>query len=441
LPAAPASLPHHHKEISAMSSILKSRERDAIFLLVLMFTQTTFASGQIEKMIHSFTLSTSDGNQPIGALVADNAGNLYGTASLGGSSPNCHSWGCGIVFELSPRGGSGWVETIIHNFQGGPNDGALPDSLVFDKSDNLYGTSPLLVFELSPPAAPGDAWTETVLFQFPADGSLGSLATGKLVFDGVGNLYGTTYEGGEIGTNAGTVFQLKPPAVSGAGWTHRILHNFGGFQGDGTNPNRGALAFRKGVLYGTTEWGGADDAGTVFRLVQKNGVWREEILYNFKGSPDGGQPLGDLIFDDAGSLYGTTFFGGTDACIRGCGTIYKIFPPDAPGNPWLERVLYRFHSNGDGNHPWAGLIHDKAGNLYGTASGGNFGGPSGVVFRLKPPTVSGGAWTETPLYHFAGQPDDGSYPMAEPLLLNGALYGTTEVGGAGNWGAVYSLVP
>jgi uncharacterized repeat protein (TIGR03803 family) len=424
-----------------MSSILKSRERDAIFLLVLMFTQATFASGQIEKMIHSFTLSSNDGNQPIGALVADEAGNLYGTASLGGSSPNCSFSGCGIVFELTPQADGDWAETIIHNFQGGPNDAALPDSLVFDKLGKLYGTSPLAVFELSPPAAPGDVWTETVLFQFPADGSLGSLVTGKLIFDGLGNLYGTTYEGGEIGTNAGTVFQLKPPAVPGGSWTHRILYNFGGFQGDGTNPNRGALAFRKGVLYGTTEWGGTYEAGTVFRLVQRNGVWREEILHNFKGSPDGGQPLGDLIFDDAGNLYGTTFFGGTTFCIRGCGTIYKIFQPAGRGDPWRELVLYRFRSKGDGNHPWAGLIHDKAGNLYGTASGGNFGGPSGVVFRLKPPTVSGGTWTETPLHHFAGQPDDGSYPEAEPILLNGALYGTTQLGGTGNWGAVFSLIP
>lgn len=423
-----------------MSSIFKSRERDAIFLLVLIFSQITFAFGESEKMIHSFTLSTSDGNQPIGALVADKAGNLYGTASLGGSSPNCSFSGCGIAFELTPQADGEWAETIIHNFQGGPNDAALPDSLVFDKSGRLYGTSPLAVFELSPPAAPGGVWTETVIFRFPADGSLGSLVTGKLIFDGLGNLYGTTYEGGEIGTNGGTVFQLKPPAAPGGSWTHRILYNFGGFQGDGTNPDRGALAFRNGMLYGTTAQGGAYEAGTVFRLAQENGIWREEILYSFKGNLDGRRPLGDLIFDDAENFYGTTLFGGTDACIEGCGTIYKISPPAAPGDPWRERVLYRFRGNRHGQHPWAGLIHGKAGNLYGTASGGSFG-HSGVVFRLQPPAIPGGEWTETSLYRFAGPPDDGSYPVAEPLFLNGALYGTTEFGGPAGLGTVFSLVP
>jgi uncharacterized repeat protein (TIGR03803 family) len=420
------------------------QSRWTLLLLLMTFAVTAFASGPVEQVLHSFT-GAPDGANPLGVLVADKTGNLYGTTWEGGVS-----YSEGAVFQLSPQPGGGWVETIIYRFLGGTPDGAEPQGgLTFDNAGNLYGTTTWgggglgTVFELSPPTTQSGAWTETLLFTFPADRSKGLLPSSKLTFDGVGNLYGTTPAGGETGANAGTAFQLKPPTVPGGTWTLRVLYNFGAFSGDGINPGRGALALRAGALYGTTTSGGTNGVGTVFQLVQENGVWSENILYNFAlSATDGAVPDGNLIFDQVGNVYGTTIFGGVPNCSRGCGTVYQLSSPSVAGSSWHESILHYFRSRGDGSLPSAGLIRDNAGNLYGTAAGGDLAvnKPVGVVFRLKPPAIPGGTWTEVPLHHF-NSIGDGSVPVAELIYVNGSLCGTTELGGASDLGSVFCVVP
>src|SRR5450432_1633887 len=437
------------KETTAMCSRSKSKSllmgETILALLVLMFTQISFASGPVERVIHSFT-NSPDGDSPQAALIADPTGNLYGTTVEGGAPA-----GAGAVFELSRLPGGGWTEAIIYEFQD-TTSGILPfGTLTFDKLGNLYGTTfgnfsgdGATVFQLTPPATPGGAWNESVLYRFPS-GENGSGPTGKVIFDGVGNLYGTTTERFTDG-DPGTVFQLKHPATPGGSWTHRILHSFGALGSeDGRGPTT-SLVFRNGGLYGTTTFGGTHNSGTVFQLVPIHGVWAENILYNFGSSAtDGFFPYGAPIMDGAGNLYGTTNSGGDQSCDEangGCGTVFELSPPSTAGDPWQENILYAFKGQGDGKLPTAGVILDKVGKLYGTASGtiGRPQKPVGVVFQLKPPAVSGGAWTETALHHFSVN-GDGSVPTAEVFLLNGTLYGTTYYGGTNNLGTVYSVVP
>ena len=253
-----------------------------------------------------------------------------------------------------------------------------------------------------------------------------------------------TQDGGTA--NKGTAFVLKPPTTAGGTWTYRVLHNFGVTFGDGTVPMAG-LTLHNGSLYGTTYQGGSSggSAGTVFALTPKNGVWTYTILYNFIATASGGgAPLGPLIFDPAGNIYGTT--SGASMGNAGAGAVYKLSPPATPGNPWQESILSNFTDGTNGASPMAGVIRDAANNLYGTTYYGGSTRGLGVVFELKPPKVAGGAWTEVVLRKFAGAPNDGAHPNGEVILLNGTLYGTTLAGGvpvccgfAG--GTVFSLVP
>ena len=441
-----------------------SRSSSPIIILAaaLAFSANAFASTPVEQVLHSFAGGT-DGNNPDGGLVADAAGNLYGTSTWGGPNPVTPY---GTVFQLSPPAtpGDPWAKAILYSFQGGVNDGATPfGTLIFDKLGNLYGTTQAggpnntgTVFELSHPVNPGDPWIETVLYFFAADTSQGYWPFGKLTFDGIGNLYGTMQYGGsgKAGSNCsingcGTAFQLKPPSSPGAGWTCNVLYNFGSFDGDGIEPGRG-LAFRSGALYGTTQSGGLSNAGTIFRLVQNHGVWSEQILYSFLG-PEGSAPLAALIFDNAGNLYGTVRSGGisNDAiCSLGCGAVFELSPPVIPGDPWMETTLYQFTGGKDGGSPYTGVLRDSLGRLYGTASVGGMNnfmgtGDNGTVFRLSAPTVPGNAWTETLLHVFRGTTfADGSFPAGDLILINGAgLFGTTLEGGAMNAGSVFNVVP
>jgi uncharacterized repeat protein (TIGR03803 family) len=248
------------------------------FFFAFVVAGNTFAAEPTETVIYSF-LGPPDGAAPQASLVADAAGNLYGTAPGGGTGVNC----CGIVFELSPPAtvGGAWTETILHTFlEGNANDGRFPlGTLIFDKLGNLYGTSAEggtagfgSVFELSPPTTSGGDWTETILWGF-ASGSGGSQPSGKLVMDAKGNLYGTTAKGGGDPCGCGSVFELLTPKTSGEAWTHKVLYNFGTVAGDGVNIGPDLL-LRDGILYGTTTANG----GTVFQLVPKPGFWTETIL-------------------------------------------------------------------------------------------------------------------------------------------------------------------
>jgi hypothetical protein len=311
------------------------------------------------------------------------------------------------VFELSPpaqQGGS-WTFSLLYGFGTVPNDLTSPEArLAIDKAGNLYGTTSSGgtglcaggcggVFKLTPPAQPGGAWTETVLFNFPGwfnsqGGQIGG-TTGGLTLDANGALYGTAIPPSKI---FGTVFRLTPPKhKNGKNWAHTILYAFAG-GADGTAANE--LAFDKnGNLYGTTTYSGSGGpncfgapCGTVFQLTPTpSGPWTHTVLYSFNGGTDGGYPESALTLDAAGNLYGTTALGGDPSCLGGngggCGTVFQLAPPVVRGGTWTETVLYRFAGGSDGAGPGA-LTFGEGGLLYGAAGAGATG--DGLVFSIAP---------------------------------------------------------
>lgn len=411
---------------------------------MLIFAATAFAT--TAKVVYSFQ-GSPDGSAPQASLVADSAGNLYGTTTFGGSN-------FGTVFELSPpaTAGGAWTETILYAFQS-HNDGEFPTgTLVFDKQGNLYGTTQQggsgnvgtgTIFELSPPATTGGAWTETILWTFPQSLLKGYAPAGKLSMDAAGNLYGTASSGGpkvKTCTICGVVFELVKPKTSGQLWQERVLYNFGAVANDGGTPSPDLL-FRRGVLYGTTQVGGTHKFGTVFQLTPHTGLWTETILHNFSTS-EGIGPQGGLIADGAGNLFGTLPSEGNNPTCS-CGTVYELSPPSVAGGEWQETTLYAFGGRSDGARPYGPLWRDSLGDLFGTTTlrGESQHGGAGTVFKLKAPAVSGGAWAFVLLHDFGTTPDDGGSPLGGLILQNGLLYGTTQSGGTSDKGAVFSVVP
>jgi hypothetical protein len=275
------------------------------------------------------------------------------------------------------------------------------------------------------------------------------VASGDLVFDKAGNLYGATLFGGGKGTTCdslyggqcGTVFKLSPPKNKGGKWTEKVLHRFAGGT-DGANPNGGLVLDAGGIVYGTSfsggnqncKYAGSIGCGTAFRLqppAQKGVPWVEKRLYVFTGGNDGGQPNGGLIFDAKGSLYGTAGGGNPS----GGGIAFQLAASN--GRRWKETVLHWFSNNGPGAFT-AGLSFDSSGNLYGpTAEGAQF---RGTVVQLERPAREGGRWLPLVLYSFLGAPD-GAGPAARLLFdAVGSLYGTTEGGGgSGSYGTVFEV--
>lgn len=449
---------------------MRSSHKSALRLLALcacmsiIFTAAAPAYGHNEEILHRFggVKNGDDGAQPQSGLIADGAGNLYGTTELGGTG-TCWSdsaiVGCGTVFELIPpatRRGP-WTQTILYSFQPRP-DGNWPiGGLVFDRSGNLYGTTiqggsgrcevngPIVgcgtIFELMPPSSPGGDWTEVVLYSFGTNGNGdGAGPQAGLIFDTGGNLYGTTEFGGKASTtcpyDCGTVFKLSP--TQGMGWLETVLYRFQG--PDGRTPLGGLLLDPSGRLYGTTVDGGAFGYGTVFKLTPPapGGQWTESLLYEFTGGPDGAGPEAALIHDQHGNLYGTASGGGMTSCSPSCGVVFELVPPSDPGGVWSETTIWEFSGGNDGASPFGTLLFDKTGNLYGTTA---FGGTPetctytgnigcGTVFRLKPPSQPGESWVETIIYAFFGNFDGAAPSGALTFGKLGALYGTTQVGGA-----------
>lgn len=415
-----------------------------VFLLALLGS----AFGDEETILHQFN-APGDGVEPYSALVVDKAGNLFGTTTLGGSGTNCDFGNsCGTVFEVSPPtvSGGSWTETIVYNFLGGA-DGETPLSdLVFDQAGNLYGTTHAggllncvvgstmvgcgTVFELSPPTQAGGNWTETVLYRFTG-GADGAGPEAKLTFDSKGNLYSTTEYGGDMTCSepitsnlagCGTVFELSPPATTNTGWTESTLYAFRGMN-DGATPLGGGLTFDStGSLYGTTSSGGGTSSyclalpcGTVFELsppATQGGSWTEATLYAFQwvSRTDPTQPNGGLVLRN-GSIFGTTVYGGQYVA----GVAFQL--KKASNGNWGLTILHNFdESNLDGFGPNPGLVADTHGDLYGTTeAGGVFWCNTvgcGSVFKLIPPSTSGGTWKETILHAFRGV-SDGVFPSPE----------------------------
>jgi uncharacterized repeat protein (TIGR03803 family) len=446
-----------------------------LLVIVLAFASVASAAWR-EKVLYSFQ-GLPDGATPASGVVFDQAGNLYGATTNGGSS-SCQSVAqCGTVFQLAPpvKKGDPWTETVLYVFQGNTsNDGATPaGGVLFDGAGNLYGTTAYggtgkcrvlgglmgcgTVYELSPPAQKGGPWTETVLYSFQG-GKDADFPSGDLVFDAAGNLYGATLFGGGKGTTCntiygfcGTVFQLSPPKKKGGAWKEKVLHHFAGGT-DGGNPNGGLVFDSKGAIYGTTQIGGYNcphhsnqGCGTVFTLAPpavKGRVWTETVLYRFKSALDGYTPEAGVTFDGNGNLFGTTAGGGTGNF--GSGTVFRLALHS--GGSWAKRILYSFQDNSDGGQPQADVVFDSKGNLLGTASGGGSVG-NGTVFRLRP--RAGDSWGFAALYDFNTLPD-GYYPAAGLIFdENGNLYSTTQGGGVGQacqWqggpcGTVFEIEP
>jgi uncharacterized repeat protein (TIGR03803 family) len=344
------------------------------------FELTRTGNAWKSQVIYSFKNGT-DGAVPTGGLVFDSSGNLYGTTEYGGGFGSCHYQTgpihCGTVFKLTHQSDGSWTESVLYGFKG-KSDGALPLSgVVFDANGDLFGTTPKggfkdqgTVFELTPT---GSSWTESVIF------SHGGHPVGILAIDSNGNLYGTL-EGHFYQTNQGSIFEL---VHSQSGWTKKVLHTFTG-RPDGSLPETGVVFDAVGNLFGTTFSGGSNGWGSVFKLTPNgNGAWQENVIHSFSGEADGALPT-DLILDAAGNIYGTTAGGGggggqTCSGDEGCGVVYEL----SENNGWEQTLLYIFNGGDDGGYPAAGVLFGGDGNLYGTAEDGG-GDGLGVIYEVTP---------------------------------------------------------
>ncbi|MEJ0049146.1 MAG: choice-of-anchor tandem repeat GloVer-containing protein [Rhodospirillales bacterium] len=290
----------------------------------------------------------------------------------------------------------------------------------FSGGANNYGAVYKIVVLGAGAATPRPKSIETVLWSFTA-GSDGGMPTGGLIMDRNGNLYGTTTMGGWHG--GGTVFKLSAPHHGSTEWSMHTLWTFRPNR-DGGSPAAGLIAGPDGTLFGTTQTGGAHAAGTVFALAPPPAGetdWTETTLWQFTGGADGGHPLASLLIDTAGNLYGTASLGGTNPLG---GTVFMLTRPQGGASDWTETTLWSF-TGAEGAHPASALIGDSEGRLYGTAP---FGGASsyGVVYSLTPPSKGGAAWTEQTLWNFSGGAG-GAYPFASLIAdRHGALYGATH---------------
>ncbi len=349
------------------------------FLAVTLVMTGTLAFAQQETILHSFGGST-DGISSGSGLVFDAAGNLYGTTGRGGA------YGGGTVFELSPQPGGGWTEKTLRYLGSGTDAKAPLGSLVFDADGNLYGTSleggaygEGTVFELF--AKPGGGWREQdkILHSFNNNGQDGYQPWAGPILDSSGNLYGTAALGGTSVFYYGTVYELE--RRPGGGWSERILCSFDGPNGD--YPEENLIFDTVGNLYGTAQIGGLYAEGVAFEMTPTGGgVWAQNVIYNFPGggtfnSSAGYYPSSALIFDTAGNLYGVAGQGGA----YDGGVAFEFVPTG--GGSWTANVLHNFGASGDGTVPNGNLVFDAAGNLYGVAALGG-AHDAGMVYEITP---------------------------------------------------------
>jgi hypothetical protein len=389
------------------------------------------------KTLHELN-GNQDGSSPMGGLALDEAGNLFGTSQFGGK------YDCGVVFELSRNAGGGWTFTTIYDLTGN-EDGAFPSgSPTFDSKGNLYITS-ILGTQVSPYGAvfqlvPGknQHWKLGLTHVFNGAGSTGNNGDGAKPLSGVtvdsaGRVFGTAVSGGAEGKSLypygyGTVFELIP---SDQGWTEKTLRRFEG-GAYGAYPTGGLIIDKNGDLYGTTPYGGvnATSAGIVFRLRKEKAEWKETIIHSFNYPSEGNGPQGNLLFDSAGNIYGTTNIY--------AGTVFKLTRPAAGTSDtqeWPLTTLYQYPS-GLGT---VGLVFDKEGNLYslGAGNGTYF---DGTVSKFSP--SASGAWKMTVMWNFTGG-RDGSDPFGTLVLYRDqTLFGTSVYGGTGGFegnGVVFAV--
>jgi len=400
------------RQISASEVRAHAASVALTMIFALVVCAATAAQGKSFKVLYAFKGGT-DAWGPRTGLVQDEKGNLYGTAEGG-------TFDYGTVFKLNRAG----RETILHSFAGG-SDGAGPSGLIRDAAGNLYGTTQAggnhgchrgtgcgTVFKLSPTGK------ETILYRFRG-GRDGQIPAGGLIRDAHANFYGTTELGGNLNCYApygcGTVFKLSTRGRK------TILYSF--TEENGFEPAAGVIADNHGDLFGTTVNGNI--FGTVFKLSRTG---KETTLYRFDGKSDGAFPYAGVIRDRQGNLYGTTL--GPDG---GTGSVFEI---TRRGH---EVTLHAFHGGAGGSAPFGGVVRDDNGNLYGTTQSGGMKGDGdggwGTVFELTK------AGKEIVLHGFTGGPD-GGIPMAGLLRDRlGNLYGTASTGGVLRYGVVFELTP
>jgi hypothetical protein len=431
---------------------MNTRKTSRIFLAAIAIAAFTFSlavrvQAQTYNILYSFT-GASDGKDGADSLIFDSAGNLYGTTSEGGNGCTLIT-GCGTIFELSPNGSGGWTEQVIYAFTGGAGGSQPEGSLVMDAAGNLYGTTDSggtccgTVYKLTHNSS--GSWSQSVLYTF-AGGNDGGNPIAGVVLDGAGNLYGTTQFGGGGGCGipgCGTIYELSP--TSSGSWTETQLHIFHG--PDGQMPQDNLTFDAAGNLYGTALEGGkvysscSSGCGLVFKLTpSSSGKWTEKIIHYFDGT-NGNGPFGGVTFDAAGNLYGTTGFGGIlrDCGGNGCGVVFELSPNSA--GAWLQTRLYNFHDT-DGAEPFAGVVVDGSGNVFGTTSlGGDLTcikSGCGVAYELTPSSTH---WTQSVLHVF-GAGSDGFFPDGGLILDSaGNVYGMTLLGGTDDQGEVYEITP
>jgi len=395
--------------------------------LIIFGLESQLAYAQSFQVLHTFT--SVDGANPVSSLTVDRAGNLYGTTVAGGRFGGiCGIDGCGTVFRLVPDG-AGWVLMPLHFFRGGADGDYANQGVVLGSDGDLYGTTvgggappnsggiggAGTIYRLTPSATPCTTtscfWQENILYRFTggADGrNPGYGYGGKLTFDQLGNIYGTTPYGGITGPpcndafGCGVVYELTP---SGDRWAESVVWAFSGST-DGRQPVTGITVGQQNNLYGMTEYGGLYQTGDAYQIAHAGSGWAETTIYNFADYPG----AGDLLIDRLGDLYSTA---GEDSFV------FKL----SPGNDgWTLVTLYSF---GGGGYLLANgdLTMDEAGNLYGTTYNGGTGG--GNVFKLEPAI---GGWIYTDLHDFSGS--DGLFPFAGVTLdAQGNIFGTTAYGG------------
>jgi uncharacterized repeat protein (TIGR03803 family) len=384
---------------------------------------------------------------PYAGLVRGPSGTLYGTLYAGGAG------GAGAVFMLSPPlpGHTSWTQTLIHHFSAkGAADGAHPmGALILGEGGVLIGTTSAgggagnagggTVFALHPPPEPGGAWRETVLSVFPSVNGVGAAPAARLFQDENGALYGTTTTGG-IGF--GSVFRLAPPSAPGLPWSRTDLHVFRGDAEDGGLPLSGLTQGADLALYGTAQAAAGDNGGgTIYRLAPEagsQGQWRKTVVFRFPaGGAYGSQPVGDLIIDGGGALYGAASSGGA----KGAGIVFRLNPP-ALGGVWTFSLLYSFTGHfGDGG-PQGGVAFGRHGTLVGTtASAARL--QQGTVFQIIPGMDAAQSWSETVLARFPTRPAGGGLFPVGDLVGDGRgdFFGVTETGGAGGVGTVFEVAP
>ncbi len=390
-----------------------------------MHAQRARAPSAKERVVYVFQ-SGGEGAHPVGPLTAAGHGAYYATMVDGGAT--CGQFVCGTVLELKPTRGA-FVAKVLYRFRNNGDGYFANTGLIVDRTGAIIGTSPCcyygqrgsgVLFKLVPAKR---GYTFTTAFAFSG---AGPFPNGGLIADRNGTLFGTAYQGGSSASK-GAVFKLTP---LGTGYAETTIYSFQGGS-DGSNPAAGLILGTHGKLSGTTAFGGETGSscnqgagcGTLFELTPSGSIYRERVLYRFHGGNDGNQPFASLVADAQGNLFGTTLYGGgAPSCPDGCGTVFELRRSKRHDD---ESVLYNF--SGTGLYPTDPVLLDRAENLYGTTPQGGDGN-NGTIFELM---RSSTGYTERDVHLFQGPPGDGESPNALVGARDGSLVGTTYFGGSG----------